>query len=380
MTLSDSRNKARALVRIKRLASSGLPLEPFVRSIFELINDAVPSSPNRAIHVGGKDADAYICTPEVGKIIPLHHHYFVSSPSELSGAKYRMNLDTIVHLLPTKTIWLQEDFFTPNLYRAEGFNEAYRPLGWHHMIGTIYHDVGEYLGYFGMWRSADQKPYSREEIEFLSASAPHIAHGLRAAQLLARDSSSDADSFAPVTGWGSGVILTDPAGKPIAMDVTARLIFQQLGVFDGLQCDAFASRPLQAARDYITRCIFRDADGSLTAAAPVYRIYHHWTGIVLKLRGVRMIASDGREYTTVLIERGETAEARRRRVCARWGLSRREAQILSFIGAGKTGPEIAILLGISHDTVRKHTTSILDKLCVETRTAAAVLMRDANDA
>jgi DNA-binding NarL/FixJ family response regulator len=92
------------------------------------------------------------------------------------------------------------------------------------------------------------------------------------------------------------------------------------------------------------------------------------------------MAADGREYTTVLLERGETADARRIRASARWGLSQREAQVLSFIGEGKTGPEIALLLAISHDTVRKHTSKILDKLDVETRTAAAVLTRNIDDA
>ena len=56
--------------------------------------------------------------------------------------------------------------------------------------------------------------------------------------------------------------------------------------------------------------IFHGADPEL-AGAPVYRLYQHWTGIVLKLRGVQMMAADGREYTTVLLERGETADARR---------------------------------------------------------------------
>ncbi len=91
------------------------------------------------------------------------------------------------------------------------------------------------------------------------------------------------------------------------------------------------------------------------------------------MRGVQMIATDGREYITVLLERGETADARGHRASARWGLSQREAQILSFIGGGKTGPEIALILGIGHDTVRKHTSKVLDKLGVETRTAAATL-------
>jgi len=86
-----------------------------------------------------------------------------------------------------------------------------------------------------------------------------------------------------------------------------------------------------------------------------------------------MMAADGRGYTTVLVERGETAKSRRARLSTRWGLSPREAQILSLVCDGKSGPEIALLLAISHDTVRKHTSQLLDKLGVETRTAAATL-------
>jgi DNA-binding NarL/FixJ family response regulator len=57
----------------------------------------------------------------------------------------------------------------------------------------------------------------------------------------------------------------------------------------------------------------------------------------------------------------------------KWELSEREAKVLSLIAAAKTGPEISILLRISHDTVRKHTSRILEKLSVETRTAAAAM-------
>lgn len=44
--------------------------------------------------------------------------------------------------------------------------------------------------------------------------------------------------------------------------------------------------------------------------------------------------------------------------------------------SAQTGPEIAILLRISHDTVRKHTSRILEKLGVETRAAAASVARE----
>jgi predicted ATPase/DNA-binding CsgD family transcriptional regulator len=54
-----------------------------------------------------------------------------------------------------------------------------------------------------------------------------------------------------------------------------------------------------------------------------------------------------------------------------FGLSRRETDVLRLIVEGLSNPEIAAILFISHKTVRNHVTSILAKLGVESRTAAA---------
>src|SRR6516165_1414686 len=61
----------------------------------------------------------------------------------------------------------------------------------------------------------------------------------------------------------------------------------------------------------------------------------------------------------------------------RLGLSSREAQVLNFVAMGETGPEISTILNVSHDTIRKHTGSVLRKLRVETRTAAALIASEA---
>lgn len=53
-------------------------------------------------------------------------------------------------------------------------------------------------------------------------------------------------------------------------------------------------------------------------------------------------------------------------------LSPREMQILKLITRGLSNKEIAYTLGISHQTVKNHMTSILRKLDVEDRTQAAV--------
>ena len=53
-------------------------------------------------------------------------------------------------------------------------------------------------------------------------------------------------------------------------------------------------------------------------------------------------------------------------------LSKREMEVLSYLTKGMSNKEIANLLGISHQTVKNHVTSILRKLGVEDRTQAAV--------
>jgi DNA-binding CsgD family transcriptional regulator len=55
-----------------------------------------------------------------------------------------------------------------------------------------------------------------------------------------------------------------------------------------------------------------------------------------------------------------------------FGLTEREIEILFWISRGKTNYEISVILGAKQDTVRTHVSSILRKLCVENRTAAAV--------
>lgn len=53
-------------------------------------------------------------------------------------------------------------------------------------------------------------------------------------------------------------------------------------------------------------------------------------------------------------------------------LSTREMEVLSCVTKGMSNKEIATYLGISHQTVKNHVTSILRKLGVEDRTQAAV--------
>lgn len=56
----------------------------------------------------------------------------------------------------------------------------------------------------------------------------------------------------------------------------------------------------------------------------------------------------------------------------RLGLTAREAEVLYWIAHGKSNPEVAIILGMALNTVKRHMQSILPKLGVESRLAAAL--------
>ncbi len=55
----------------------------------------------------------------------------------------------------------------------------------------------------------------------------------------------------------------------------------------------------------------------------------------------------------------------------RFGLTRREAEVLFWMSEGKTNPEIGVILGMRPATVKTHVERILAKMNCETRTAAA---------
>ena len=52
------------------------------------------------------------------------------------------------------------------------------------------------------------------------------------------------------------------------------------------------------------------------------------------------------------------------------GLTPRESEVLFWFVEGKGAPEIAVIMGVSHNTARKHGQSVLEKLGVENRLAA----------
>ena len=59
---------------------------------------------------------------------------------------------------------------------------------------------------------------------------------------------------------------------------------------------------------------------------------------------------------------------------SKFGLTPRESHVADWLAVGKTNAEIAVILGTSARTIEKHVERVLEKLGVENRTAAALII------
>ena len=367
----DVLNKERTMHKIKRLATSGLPLEPYVRGLLDLIHEAVPGGAHKPFFPDPANRPVALIQnfpAPYPVIMALRNHWLTSeSTPQLSGLSIRFDSQTLKRGFLSKTVWPLEQFMTPQFYRSDGFNECARPLNHHHCICVSYYEDAEAVGFYPLWRESDQPPFSREDIAFLNSSAPFVTHGLRVAQRIDHSVHTDAGSnfFNSSPSWGSGVILLDSAGRVIAADPSAISIFDNLALFNRANSIAFSSR-LRDAFEYIAQslnAIFGDERFS-NAQPPGVQFYSQWTGITLKLRGILTHGSQGERYFTVIVERGELAEHRRRRLMFRWGISARELEMLEAVADRKPNHEIASEMRVTSGTFKSYLRRLEDKLDV----------------
>jgi transposase len=361
--ISDAHNKEVALRRIKRLANAGLPLQPYVTSLFELLNDAVPNSSNKSFlpNSGDQPTAAIGSTREVYDQMANHQRLFVDAPFDTLQIRAPLNFSGLQSFYVNKPVWRMEEWTLPQYRRTGGFNVVLGAFGWYEVAMLIFAENGRVFGCAPIGKGRDQKPLSRDDVDFFRACAPHVTHGLRNAQLLT-ERVREAEGFQPLALWGTGVVLMDADGGIMAIDDEARSIFASMGVLDGVSIYAFEER-VREGLAYVHRLVMSVFhDNEWITKAPVVRLVSHWTGITLKLRGSLARSNEGREIVTVLVERGETPAHRRLRMMARWGLGDREYQVIGALASNARNREIAERLGIRNDTLKTYGKRIADKL------------------
>ncbi len=373
--ISDQERKQLALRRMRRLCSSGLPLAPLISGIFDLVQQALPNSENKVFLAGsGENPSRYLMNnPELAKWTAIHKHYYIDAPSSISGLRIRFAEPYLAELF-AKVAGTSEDFALPHFRRSEGYNEFLRPLGFDHMLWVTFADHGERLGLYPIWRSADMRSFSSDDMKFVRLAAAHIAHALKVANLHGGGEFVSADDFLANAKHGIGAVILDERGRVIGANKEAEAVFAEMAIAGGHHPGLLAPDRAHELFSYLARLldrIFRDSTCDSVLGVPAVRFYCHSTGIALKMSGIITHGSEGRRYITVLTERGELRTHRRTRLGATFGLSGTDIVVLGGLRNGLTNAQLAAKMGVAPDTVKTYVRRLGEKLAPDQGAAQA---------
>lgn len=207
------------------------------------------------------------------------------------------------------------------------------------------------------WHS-DRKFTDRERL-LGDLASPHISQAWHNARLVSRWRGQLRVLEQGFENLDAGVILCGPKGRVQFTNAQAR---RYLAEYAGVKRQIDHQLP-----DDLLRWV-RTQELSLSRIddAPPVR-----SPLVLETAGkrlvIRLLSKPGAHM--ILMEEEKTGPSVG--AFTSFGLTAREAEVLTWIAQGKTNREIAAILGMQTGTVKKHVEHIFEKLGVETRTAAA---------
>src|SRR5690606_5772527 len=220
-------------------------------------------------------------------------------------------------------------------------------------IGVRIASQGNAHIFVGLNRSRrDFRTNERQLIEWIS---PHIACAWRHARTIAELQQRQPD------GCGQDrqqiLVVNLETGR---IEITGPATASLLSKYTGLPRHAGDLLEDGLWRWLIHHCELRKSDDAMGTVAPSTELRRNGSRLIVRL------AQSGPTTAILLLE--EQADAPAAPPPAR--LTRRESEILHWIGEGKRNSEIGTILGISSRTVEKPVEHLLEKLGVETRTAA----------
>jgi DNA-binding CsgD family transcriptional regulator len=357
-SVGKARLQEQALRRIRRLAGSGLALHPFVHTLFDLMADAIPAGDiPRAMETDPSNPSWVFGNLDQAKWVPILAEATAGQdPSAWAGFRPRDQLERA-----GKALFTFEEFTLPDYRRSAVYHDCLHPLKCEQGVLLQLINGGQLMGYYPLYRSSAMKPFDRDDRCFLSAAAPYIAHGLKAAKLVTAVSHCPDKGAAPDA---PGVVVMNHDGHVLGIDKRARTIFLQVGMYEGVRWSAFAEP--SALLEYVAmrlRKIFNGREQSPSEIGPpAVAIFSHRAGIVLKLTGHQAPGERGEELFVVLVEQLEPEAFLRARLMYRYGLTPREGELLMLLRSGQSVAQTGKELGISLPTAKTYARNLIDKL------------------
>jgi DNA-binding CsgD family transcriptional regulator len=321
-------------------------LEDFPRELLVALNKLIPSEVTGYNEVNlRRNRTIMVLEPSQGPEYMKWQKGFQDHIAEHPLVTY-MNTSHDGQALMISDFLSAEEFHRLNLYR-----ECYGPVRVEDQLAMgVVLDEGFIIG-IAFNRSS--RSFSEKDRMRLNMVRPHVIQAYRHAQDRAGFTDQVADLQKALEENGRGLI---------AAHVDGTVIHATPGAFDCLRRYVAVSESEPAVLPAsLVRWAAKNVQGNESMAVP-------GTGATLVIR--RVVQAD-----RVLLMLSEETAVADSPALARYGLTRRESEVLHWLVESKSNSEIALLLGLTAGTVKVHVEHILAKLGVPNRTAAAMLVR-----
>jgi DNA-binding CsgD family transcriptional regulator len=243
--------------------------------------------------------------------------------------------------------------------RTALYNEAYRPLGIKDGCSLFLHSRPGCIEFAGVGL---YKQFPDAHRDMLVSVSPHVLQAFRVAHT--------ASALIEMAAMKSGPNCA--ARGFMAIDLNGTITMETAGATRALE-KFFPKRTRQGLPEQVAQWISQ-SEQTMRKSADVPDVRRP---LVIERNGKRLtvhLLSKPEQNFLVLEEHSLAIDPA---ALSSLSLTRRESEILAYVALGKTNPEIGIILGISRRTVSKHVEHILERLSVETRTAAAATALEA---
>jgi DNA-binding CsgD family transcriptional regulator len=270
---------------------------------------------------------------------------------------------------PHKAVAFGDRRNDPAWMKSVLYHEYYLPIGAKHQLGTHLFQQGtvRFLLNCNRWN----RDFSAEDRALLELISPHVECAWR--------NVSELSQLRRVQSMGDGatderehtVVVDADTWRITALSSAASDALRDLFGVDGREGDAL---PEELKRWLAHQRAVLASPAALDRPPLSFRIDRGAGSI-----DIRLAQTNSTTAIIFLKERRASVPRPRSPEHLGFGLTRRETEVLDWIGEGKRNSEIAIILGVSPRTVGKHVEHVLEKLGVETRTSAARYCLEAPD-
>jgi DNA-binding CsgD family transcriptional regulator len=349
---------SRAEARFKQLCCLGLGGEAVMPSLLRELKVLVPSLGQAFFFVDGKGAlcNVYDENPETSRLAPLYMEEFCNRREREVGYSFSDSLRSQLSVHGPEQL-LTVDLTT--FRRSEFYNIILRALGYDDFIRLVVRDAGLALGAVSLHRSPGDPRFTLEDKRRLAGLESFFAHAL---------TDSGASAAALVESGTLGLIIADPAGKPIYSSAEGRRLLL-LATHPHTKPSAAMRRTagLPPALVRLCRNLGRVFSGDSSASAPVQHHRNVWGGFSFRAYWLEA-AGPGARLIGITVSHREPLPVKLMRNLKPLPLSRRQSEVCLLMAMGSSYDQIAQRLGISKHTAIAHGRWIYDKLDVHNRT------------